>query len=142
MASKTGTIFTLTRKIPTLTDASLTSSPFFPLHLRSKAAQEPGVSVLLGRFSYIRRALYRNAWPVQNMRVNHGGGDIRMPQEFLHRPDVIVCFKQMCSKGVPQPRRFCIGSKIYLSDLAEADPPWSITSNSDMIRKAYLYCNL
>jgi len=86
MASTTGTIFTLTIKSPTLTDASLTPSPFFPLQSCSKATQEPAMSALLGRFSYIRRALYRKSGPVQNMGIDHGGGDIRMSQEFLDCP--------------------------------------------------------
>jgi len=101
MASTTGTIFNLTIKSSPRTDASLIPSPFFYLHLRSKAAQEPAMSALLGRSSYIRRALYRDSGPVQNMGVDHGGGDIRMSQELLHRPDVIVCFKQMRGKGMP-----------------------------------------
>jgi hypothetical protein len=112
------------------------------LRLLSKAEQQQAVSALLGRFSYISRTLYRDSGPVQNMRVDHGRGDIRMSQEFLDCPDVIIRFKQMRGKGVRQPRRFCNGSKIYLFSLGEADPPWPITSNSDMIRKAYLYCNL
>jgi len=102
MASTTGTIFTLTIKSPTRTDASLIAFPFFPLHLCSKAAQEPAMSALLERSSSIRRALYRDSGPVQNMGVDHGRGDIRMSQELLHRPDVIVCFKQMRGKGVPE----------------------------------------
>jgi hypothetical protein len=57
-----------------------------------------------------------------------------MSQEFLDCPDVIVRFKQMRGEGVAQPRRFCNGSKIYLFDLGEADPPWPITSNSDRTR--------
>jgi len=60
------------------------------------------VSSLLGRSSSIRRALYRDSGPVQNMGVDHGGGDIRMSQEFLDCPDVIVRFKQMRGKGMPE----------------------------------------
>jgi len=101
MASTTGTIFTLTIPRPPRTDASLIPSLFSLLHLLSKAAQEPAMSALLGRSSSIRRALYRDSGPVQNMGVDHGGGDIRMSQELLHRPDVIVCFKQMRGKGMP-----------------------------------------
>ena len=86
MASTTGTIFNLTRNRPTHTDASLITSQFSHLHLLLKAAQEPAMSALLGRFSYIRRALYRDSWPVQNMGVDHGRGDIRMSQEFLDCP--------------------------------------------------------
>ena len=102
MASKTGTIFNLTITRPTRTDASLIASPFFHLHLLSKAAQEPAMSSILGRFSYIRRALYRDSGPVQYMGVNHRGGDIGMSQQFLDCPDVIVRFKQMRGKGMPE----------------------------------------
>ncbi|OGP76140.1 MAG: hypothetical protein A2V86_02280 [Deltaproteobacteria bacterium RBG_16_49_23] len=34
------------------------------------------------------------------MRVNHGGDDIGMPQQFLHRSDVITRLKKVCGKGV------------------------------------------
>jgi len=102
MASTTGTIFNLTIKSSPLTDASLITSPFFPLHLCSKAAQEPAMSALLGRSSYIRRALCRDSWPVQNMRVDHGGGDIRMSQEFLHRAYIVMGLQQMRGKGMPE----------------------------------------
>jgi len=142
MASTSGTIFTLTILSLNRTDASLTESPFFPLHLCSKASQEPAMSTLLGRNSYIRRALYRKSWPVQNMSIDHGGGDIRMSQELLDCPDVIIRFKQVLGKGLVKPRRFCNGSKLYLFDLGEADPPWLITYNVNWIEKPYLYCNL
>jgi hypothetical protein len=36
------------------------------------------------------------------MGVDHGGGDIRMSQEFLHRADVVACFEQMGGKGMAQ----------------------------------------
>lgn len=102
MASTTGTIFNLTIHRPTRTDASLIASPFFHLHLLSKAAQEPAMSSLLGRFSYIRRALYRDSGPVQNMGVDHGCGDIRMSQEFLHRAYIVMGLQQMRGKGMPE----------------------------------------
>jgi len=61
-----------------------------------------------------------------------------MSQEFLHRAYIVMGLQQMRGKGVAQPRRFCNGSKIYLFDLGEADPPWPITSNADKIRIPYL----
>jgi len=142
MASKTGTTFTPTIPRAPRTDASLIASPFFPLHLRPKPAQEPAMSPLLGRSSYIGRAFYRDSWPVQNMGVDHGGGNIRMSQQFLHRAYIVMGLQQMRGKGVAQPRRFCNGSKIYLFDLGEADLPWPITSNSDRTRNLGSYCNL
>jgi len=102
MASTTGTIFNLTIPSPPRTDASLIPSPFFYLHLRSKAAQEPAMSALLERSSSIRRALYRDSWPVQNMGVDHGGGDIRMSQELLHRAYIVMGLQQMRGKGMPE----------------------------------------
>jgi len=102
MASTTGTIFNLTIQSPPRTDASLTPSPFFPLHLRSKPAQEPAMNALLGRFSYISRALYRKSWPFQNMGIDHGGGDIRMSQQFLHRAYIVMGLQQMRGKGMPK----------------------------------------
>jgi len=86
MASPTGTIFTPTIPSPTRTDAPLSVSPFLPLHLRLEAAQEPAMSILLVRYSYIRRAVYRDFGPAQDMGVDHGRGDIRMSQEFLDCP--------------------------------------------------------
>jgi len=100
MASTTGTIFNLTRNRPHRIDAPLITSLFFPLHLLSKAAQEPAMSALLGRSSSIGRALYRDSGPVQNVRVDHGGGDIRMSQEFLHRAYIVIGLQQMRGKGV------------------------------------------
>jgi len=50
----------------------------------------------------VSRALDRQSGPVQNMGVDHGGGDIRMPQKLLHRADVVACFEQVGGKGVAQ----------------------------------------
>ena len=56
----------------------------------------------LGRSSGIRRALYRKPGPIQYVGVDHGGDDIGMPQQFLHRSDVITRFKKVRGKGVAQ----------------------------------------
>ena len=53
----------------------------------------------------IQWAQYRDAGLVQYMSVNHGSGDIRMPQEFLHRSDVIARFEQMRREGISVDRR-------------------------------------
>ena len=50
----------------------------------------------------VSRALDRQSGPVQNMGVDHDGGDIRMPQKLLHRADVVACFEQVGGKGVAQ----------------------------------------
>jgi hypothetical protein len=34
------------------------------------------------------------------MRVDHGGADIFMPQEFLHSADVVAILQQMRRKGM------------------------------------------
>ena len=54
------------------------------------------------RCSDIRRAFYREPGPVQDVGVDHGGDDIGMSQQFLHRSDVITRFKKMCGKGMAQ----------------------------------------
>lgn len=38
----------------------------------------------------------------QYMGVNHRGGDIGVPQEFLDGPDIMAAFQQMGSKTVAQ----------------------------------------
>jgi hypothetical protein len=86
MAPPTGTIFTPRITSPIRTDASLIVSKFLPLHPLPKAVQEPAMSALFWNSSHIRRALYRKSGPVQDMGVGHGGGDIRMSQEFLDCP--------------------------------------------------------
>ena len=52
--------------------------------------------------SHVRRASHGQPRPIQYMRVNHGGGNVRMPQEFLYRPDVIACLQKMCRKRMSQ----------------------------------------
>jgi hypothetical protein len=36
------------------------------------------------------------------MGVDHGGGDIRVAQQFLHRADIRTACQQMSGKGVAQ----------------------------------------
>ncbi len=38
---------------------------------------------------------------VQYMRIDHGGGHIRVPEQFLNRADVTTLFQQVCGEGVP-----------------------------------------
>jgi hypothetical protein len=52
--------------------------------------------------SGIRGTFYGKPRSVQHVGVNHRGGDIGMAQEFLDCPDVIVRFKKLRGKGVPQ----------------------------------------
>ena len=39
---------------------------------------------------------------VQHMRVDHGRADVRMPEEFLDRPDIVSRFEQVSRERMPQ----------------------------------------
>jgi hypothetical protein len=45
-------------------------------------------------FSNVRRGLDRKSGPRQNVRVDHGGGAVRISQEFSHCADIVACFKE------------------------------------------------
>ena len=45
--------------------------------------------------STIQGAFYTYARSVQNVRVNHRRRDVFVAQEFLDRPDVMVCLQQV-----------------------------------------------
>jgi len=49
----------------------------------------------------ISRAPDRKPRPVQDMRIDHGGGDICVSQEFLHRADIVTRLQEMRGKRVP-----------------------------------------
>jgi len=48
---------------------------------------------------------YAPAAFIQHMGINHCCGNIAMPQQFLHRADVIARFQQMRRKRMPQGMR-------------------------------------
>jgi len=48
----------------------------------------------------IERAAHALATALQHMRIEHGGPDVFVPQEFLHGANVIAIFQQMGSKTV------------------------------------------
>jgi hypothetical protein len=51
--------------------------------------------------SNVRRALDRKSGPRQNVGVDHGGGAVRISQEFSHRADIVACFKEKGASSVP-----------------------------------------
>jgi len=53
----------------------------------------------------IQWAQYAPAAFIQHMGINHCCGNIAMPQQFLHRADVIARFQQMRRKRMPQGMR-------------------------------------
>jgi hypothetical protein len=42
------------------------------------------------------------ATALQHMRIDHGGADVLVPQEFLHGTDVIAIFQQVRGKTVSE----------------------------------------
>ncbi len=44
---------------------------------------------------------HRQTAGIQNMRVNHGGFSIFVPEEFLDRPDIIALLQQMRREAMP-----------------------------------------
>jgi len=49
----------------------------------------------------IKRAFYACSF-VENVRVNHRRADILVSEQFLNRADVVMIFKQVRGKAVPQ----------------------------------------
>jgi hypothetical protein len=49
--------------------------------------------------SEVKRASDAKAGFVQDMGVDLGGGDMTVPEQFLHRADVIIGFKEMGGEG-------------------------------------------
>ena len=52
--------------------------------------------------SGIERAHDAAAAAVEYVRVDHGGGDVLVPEQLLHRPNVVAGFEQMRRKRVPE----------------------------------------
>jgi hypothetical protein len=53
----------------------------------------------------VQRTAYPSPSAIEHMRVDHRGRDIAVPQQLLHRPDVIASLQQMGGEGVPQNMR-------------------------------------
>ena len=70
---------------------------------------------------------------IQHMRIHHGGVHIRVPKEFLHRPDVVALLQQMRGKTVSEgmatdafvePHRTpCLTHSLLQTTLARMMPP-------------------
>jgi hypothetical protein len=85
-------------------------------------------------FSNVRRGLDRKSRPRQNVGVDHGGGAVRISQEFSHREDIVVCFKEKggsapcgINSGVAQRmptqiKRFQLSRAIFSINLIQ--PKW------------------
>ena len=50
----------------------------------------------------VRGASDRPRAPVEDMRVNHGGTDVMVAQEFLDRPDVVALLQRVGGKRVTE----------------------------------------
>jgi len=82
---------------------SLTPDSPIPLSGRITGAAQPSATASgsdISRPSQIGRTLYRKAGSVHHVGVDHGGGDIRMPQQLLHGADVIMSFEKVGGKRV------------------------------------------
>lgn len=51
----------------------------------------------------IQLAAYANPGPTHHVRIDHGGADVGMPQQFLHRADVVPCLQQVRERMTPHP---------------------------------------
>ena len=55
----------------------------------------PGDRRLAGPATGIERAFYPAPALVHDVRVDYGGGNVRVPEQFLHRSAVVAGFRQM-----------------------------------------------
>jgi hypothetical protein len=54
------------------------------------------------RSQHIKWAFYAHTALLNHMGVNHCGGHILVPEQLLHRPDVVPGLEQVGGKAVPQ----------------------------------------
>jgi hypothetical protein len=54
------------------------------------------------RSEAVEGTVYPLPAPVEAMGVDHRRADVTMPEQFLHRPDVVAVFQQVRRKGVPK----------------------------------------
>jgi hypothetical protein len=50
--------------------------------------------------SPIQGAFHTHPAAIQNMRIYHGRADIAVPEQFLHRANVVSVFQQVCREAV------------------------------------------
>jgi hypothetical protein len=58
----------------------------------------PGPPVLGAVLQPIRRTTYSQPSSIQNVSVDHRGGDIAMSQKLLNRPDIVTILQEMSRK--------------------------------------------
>jgi hypothetical protein len=59
-------------------------------------------SKLRGLDQLVKGTQHPLASSIQNMGVNHRGAHVLMPEQFLHRADVITRLQQMGGEGMPK----------------------------------------
>ena len=58
-----------------------------------------------GRLEPVQWAQYRKAAPIEHVCIDHRGLDVRVPEQLLHRPNVLPALQQMRGKTVAQRMR-------------------------------------
>ena len=61
-----------------------------------------GAMARLAELQVVDRAAHGPAAPIENVRVDHGGLDVLVAKEFLHRADVLAVLEKMGGKGMPR----------------------------------------
>ena len=51
---------------------------------------------------WLERATHALATALEYLRIDHGGLDVLVPQEFLHRANIIVVFQKVGSKAMAE----------------------------------------
>ncbi len=62
----------------------------------------PGGERSIGSSQEVRRTAYASSSPVEDMRVDHRGADVLVPEEFLDRPVIIPILQEMGSERMPE----------------------------------------
>jgi len=73
-----------------------------PVQLRTAAALNTAQNLAANRSQPVGWASYAKATPVQDVRINHRRAYIGMPQQLLHRADVIPGLQQVCGERMPE----------------------------------------
>jgi hypothetical protein len=60
---------------------------------------------LRGLNDLIKRTQHTPASAVEDVGINHRRGNVLVPEQFLHRADVIAGLQQVCGKRMPQSMR-------------------------------------
>jgi hypothetical protein len=73
-----------------------------PVQLRTAAALNTAQNLAANRSQPVGWASYAKATPVQDVRIDHRRAYIGMPQQLLHRADVIPALQQVCGERMPE----------------------------------------